>query len=319
MNVIALASMKGGTGKTTAAFNIGSILAEKNKVLLIDTDWQAVLTHLVGLDASSTERKTIRDVFETPESIHPNDVITASPIRQLPNLDVIGSDMNLSLTDAKFHRIEDKTILRRWIEQNQDELSKYSYIIIDAPPGMAFVTQNAYLAADSMVLVSDMSQHALLGAQTFAAFWDKSCNEYGKENNVKALILNKFISFEDGVASDLDEEADQKIIEARRRNEVACRKMEESYREDKALGQIVLQHALPYDISLFASLENNLPVNLAAPKSSACEAIRAVVHELEEMGVLAEKQPLNLKIRCAEGKVMQAVSETDKIHQEVEH
>ena len=36
MKVIAFGTLKGGTGKTTVAYNIGGILAEEHKVLFID-------------------------------------------------------------------------------------------------------------------------------------------------------------------------------------------------------------------------------------------------------------------------------------------
>ena len=38
MKVIAFGTLKGGTGKTTVAFNVGGILAEEHKVLFIDVD-----------------------------------------------------------------------------------------------------------------------------------------------------------------------------------------------------------------------------------------------------------------------------------------
>ena len=70
MKIITMGTLKGGTGKTLNTFNIGGILAENSKVLLIDIDPQCDLTSNCGIDSSNTEVRTIRDIFEISQRIN---------------------------------------------------------------------------------------------------------------------------------------------------------------------------------------------------------------------------------------------------------
>ena len=67
MKVIVFGNLKGGTGKTTVAFNIGGLLAENNKILFIDVDPQANLSDNAGIDTTDQTGATIKDVFENPK------------------------------------------------------------------------------------------------------------------------------------------------------------------------------------------------------------------------------------------------------------
>ena len=76
MKTIAFGTLKGGTGKTTVAFNIGGILAEEHKVLFIDVDPQSNLSDNAGVDTTDQTGPTIRDVFEDPTHVKAETVIT---------------------------------------------------------------------------------------------------------------------------------------------------------------------------------------------------------------------------------------------------
>ena len=169
MKIIAFGTLKGGTGKTTVAYNVGGILAEEHRVLFIDMDPQANLSDNAGIDTTDQTGATIRDVFADPHHTKAEDVITESPMWQLPNLDIIASHIRLTATELHLVAVAGRErIIQKWVERNRAKLEEYDYIILDTNPSMGIINQNAFMAADHIVLVSDVSKKAIQGAQQFA-------------------------------------------------------------------------------------------------------------------------------------------------------
>lgn len=264
MKVIAFGTLKGGTGKTTVAFNIGGILAEEHKVLFIDVDPQCNLSDNAGVDTADQDGATIRDVFDNPNKVTAGEVITSEPLWQLPNLDIISSHIRLTATELQLVSAPAREkILKKWIAKNKEALSKYDYIILDTNPSMGVVNQNAFMAADSIILVSDVSKKAIQGAQLFTYLWGEICESMDVEDNTKALILNN---------------CDKRIG--------LTANIKEYYRDDEDFGKILMENSIPARVDVKNTEVQYLPINLTAPNSDACEAFRSVVAELKEREVL---------------------------------
>src|SRR5882724_7975675 len=88
--VITVANQKGGVGKTTTAVSLGTELAERHRVLLIDLDPQANATSSLGLTEPSRERSTY-DVLLGDAALA--DIIISTDV---PGLDLAPSDRALS-------------------------------------------------------------------------------------------------------------------------------------------------------------------------------------------------------------------------------
>ena len=264
MKVIAFGTLKGGTGKTTVAFNIGGILAEEHKVLFIDVDPQCNLSDNAGVDTADQDGATIRDVFDNPNKVTAGEVITSEPLWQLPNLDIISSHIRLTATELQLVSAPAREkILKKWITKNKEALSQYDYIILDTNPSMGVVNQNAFMAADSIILVSDVSKKAIQGAQLFSYLWGEICESMDVEDNTKALILNN---------------CDKRIG--------LTANIKEYYRDDEDFGKILMENSIPARVDVKNTEVQYLPINLTAPNSDACEAFRAVVAELKDREVL---------------------------------
>lgn len=264
MKVIAFGTLKGGTGKTTVAFNIGGILAEEHKVLFIDVDPQCNLSDNAGVDTADQDGATIRNVFDNPNKVTAAEVITSEPLWQLPNLDIISSHIRLTATELQLVSTPAREkILKKWIAKNKEALEQYDYIILDTNPSMGVVNQNAFMAADSIILISDVSKKAIQGAQLFTYLWGEICESMDVEDNTKALILNN---------------CDKRIG--------LTANIKEYYRDDEEFGKILMESTIPSRVDVKNTETQYLPINLTAPNSDACEAFRTVVSELKQREVL---------------------------------
>lgn len=263
MKIIAFGTLKGGTGKTAVTFNIGGILAEEKKVLFIDMDPQANLTNNVGLDTTIQDAPSIRDVFDNPTGTSPAKLITVAPIPELPNLDIIASHIRLTATELRLVSVPAREfIIQKWIKKNKEYFEKYDYILLDTNPSMGLINQNAFTAADSIVLVSDVSEESKMGAMQFVYLWDEIREAYGMDNNVKAMLMNN-----------VDIRMGQSGM------------LREYYEDDEDFGPMLLENYIPYRADMKRTAPNCLPINVLAPKSDACDSIRKIADELKEKGV----------------------------------
>ena len=150
-HVIAVCTHKGGTGKTVTAVTLAAGFASAGRrVLLVDLDPQAHSTVGVGIDAAEP---TLRDFFERHPSMLLADVIRHAPSRD--GLDVAPSDLRLAWTaEGLAGRPKKEDLLRRALKQVS---ASYDVIVIDTPPSLGVMTQNAVNAAD-FILIPTVSE-----------------------------------------------------------------------------------------------------------------------------------------------------------------
>ena len=134
--IISVANQKGGVGKTTTSITLSSMLAQKNKkVLLIDADPQGNATS--GLGVEKNIEKSVYDLLV--EDTEANEIIQESTIKNLKvcpsNINLAGAEVELVSMMSREQRLKEK------LEEVKEE---YDYIIIDCPPSLGLITLNAF-------------------------------------------------------------------------------------------------------------------------------------------------------------------------------
>jgi chromosome partitioning protein len=200
--VIAVANFKGGVSKTTTAAALAQGLSLRgHRVLVIDTDPQGSLTTLFGVlpDTEVDEDQTILPLCSGASdnimsAIQPTywdgvDLVAAAPV--LFNAEFLLPSRQKMEKDFEFWRVLENGL--------SEAVDVYDVIIIDTPPALSYITINALMAAQGLVM--PLPPNALDFASS-QQFWSLTTDVLG--GLLKSRGTDKKFSFIDVVLSRVD-------------------------------------------------------------------------------------------------------------------
>lgn len=169
---ITVANFKGGVAKTTSAVTLAQGLSMRgHKVLVVDLDPQGSATTLFGVlpDAEVEHEHTAALLFSGEH----DDIGYAVRTTYWPGIDLVcaapllfGAEFALPARQARDPGFEFWRVLDRGLDSARE---KYDVIIIDTPPSLSYVTINALMAADGVLMPLPPSA---LDFASSAQFWD---------------------------------------------------------------------------------------------------------------------------------------------------
>ncbi len=181
MKTISVVCQKGGVGKTTTVINVASVLSSKGfKTLIIDTDPQGNVSTYLNQEKSNTEHTTTTDILDGEQNIN--------PLKVMKNLYLIPSDV-----DIKKHNSE-KIIGGSKLKNiyKNDNINTFDIVLVDTPPTMSSLVQEALSTADYYFIPSKPEFLAVEGVGQAMSFAKQTIAEVPHTNPVfLGVLLNQ--------------------------------------------------------------------------------------------------------------------------------
>ena len=246
--IIAVASQKGGVGKTTTSINLSAFLAELgHRVLVVDLDPQGNATTGLGFDRQSLERD-VYDVLlnDVPlfDAVEPTSVKGLFCVPSGTKL----KDAELELAPAMAREMRLRTALAEVVDD-------FDYVLIDCPPSFSLLTKNGLVAANEVLIPVQCEYYALEGLAQLLEHVDEVRRYMNQTLEVSTIVLVMY----DGrtqLAKDVVSEVTQYF------------------------GEKVCRNKIPRTVKLAEAPSFGQPISVHAPGSRGAVAYKELAREV---------------------------------------
>ena len=245
MQIIAIANQKGGCGKTTTTVNLAAYLAlNGKKTLLVDLDPQGSSTRHLGLNELD---KTMYDVL-----MRGLDIRALIKNTMVSDLDI--APTNNFLGKAELELASKLTARESVLRPKLRSLEGYDYVLIDTPPTLGFLTLNALVASDMVLIPIQTQFFALMGLSMILDLLELIKTDLGYVIK-KRYLLTLF--------DPRTKMAKEVVTQVR-----------------ESLGEYVFKTVIPNNIRLAEAPSYGLPISLHAPDSPGALAYSNLAKEV---------------------------------------
>ena len=179
MKIIAVSNQKGGVGKTTTATTLAYGLKLRGKrVLLVDCDPQG--------NSTDTWRATNKSGFPTLADLLFTNEPAEECIQHTEMGDILAGDPVLEDAEKHLTGFAGFFKLKKRLEPL---LPLYDHIILDTPPNLGILLQNALIAAEGVIVPVTCGRYALQGMGRFV----ETVNDVKSQPNPDLEILGMLL------------------------------------------------------------------------------------------------------------------------------